>query len=71
MENTRRKVTDIPVNNLVIKVVGNMAADNKITILKFENKSGVLLYPNYWVSGVDYEEKNANKIKYINNDEQN
>ena len=35
MENTRRKVTDIPVNNLVIKVVGNMAADNKITTIKF------------------------------------
>ena len=48
-----------------------MAADNKITTLKFENKSGVLLHPNYWMAGVDYEDKNANRIEDINNDEQN
>ena len=53
---TRRKVTDITVQNLVIKDVGNMAVDNKITTLKFENKSGLLLHPNYWLAGVDYEE---------------
>ena len=35
-----------------------MAADNKITTLKFENKLGVLLHPNYWLAGVDYKEKN-------------
>ena len=34
-----------------------MAADNKTTTLKFENKSGVLLNPNYWLVGVDYEDK--------------
>ena len=32
---TRRKVTDILVKKMVIKAVGNMAADNKITTLKF------------------------------------
>ena len=48
-----------------------MAEDNKITNLKFENKSGLLLYSNYWLAGVDYEDKNANKREYINNDEQN
>ena len=37
-----------------------MAADNKITTLKFENKSEVLLHPNCWLAGVDYEDKNAN-----------
>ena len=63
MENTRRKVIGVPVNNLVIKVVGNMAADNKITILKFENKSGVLLHPNYWLAGVYYKDKNTKKAK--------
>ena len=39
----------------------NMAADNKFTTLKFENKSGVLLHPNCWLSGMAYEDKNANK----------
>ena len=68
---TRRKVTDIPVKNMVIKAVGNMAADNKITTAKFENKSGVLLHPNYWLAGVDYEYKNTKKSEDINDDEQN
>ena len=49
----------------------NMAAENKTTTLKFENRSGVLFHPNYFLAGVDYEDKNANKIKDINNDEQN
>ena len=57
---TGRKVTDIPVKHLVIKAVGNMAEDNKITTLRFEKKSGVLLNPNYWLAGVDYEDKNSN-----------
>ena len=51
--------------------MGNMEADNKITTLKFENKSGVLLHPNYYLAGVDYEDKNANKNEDINNDEKN
>ena len=54
---TRRKFTDIQVKNLVIKSVGNMAADNKTTTLKFENKSGVFLNPNYWLTEVYYKYK--------------
>ena len=64
----RGKVTDIPVKNLVIKAVNNMAEDNKITNIRFENKSGVLLHPNYWLEGVDYEYKNVNESKDINYD---
>ena len=47
-----------------------MAADNKTTTLKFENKLGVVLHPKYWLTGVDYEDKNANRSEDINNDEQ-
>ena len=65
---SRGKVTDIPVKNLVIKAVSNMAEDDKITNLRFENKSGVLLNPNYWLEGVDYEDKNMNESKDINGD---
>ena len=49
----------------------NILSDNKITTLKFENKSGVLLHPIYWLTGVDYEDKNANESKDINYDEKN
>ena len=51
--------------------MGNMAAENKSTTLKFENKSVVLLHPNYLLAIVDYEDENSNEFKYINNDEQN
>ena len=43
-----------------------MAADNKITTLKFENNPGVLLNPNYWLVGVDYKYKNSNEIENRN-----
>ena len=68
---TRRRVTDILVKNLVNKAVDNMAADNKITNIKFENNSGVLLNTNYIMAGVDYEDKNANESEDINNIKQN
>ena len=38
--------------------------------LKFENNSGVLLHTNYCLSGLEYEDKEANK-KHIYDDEQN
>ena len=60
---TRIKVADKPVKNLVIKAVGNMSEDNKTTTLNFEKKSGVLLHPNYWLAGVDYEDKMGIKAK--------
>ena len=46
-----------------------MASDNKTTTLKFEIKSGVLLHDNYWLVGVDYEDKNVNESKDIKDDE--
>ena len=67
----RREVTDIPVQNLVIKSVGNMVEDNKITTLKFENKSRVLLHPNYCLAGVNYEDTNLSKSEDTKDDEQN
>ena len=43
---TRGKITEIPFIDLVIKYVEKMEADNKITTLNFETKSGVLLNTN-------------------------
>ena len=48
-------------NDLVIIYVDNMGADNNFTTIKFEKKSGALLYPNYWMAGVYYEDKNMNE----------
>lgn len=40
----RRKFNEISVNNLVVKFVNKMAADNKLTTLKFEKVSIVITY---------------------------
>ena len=48
-----------------------MAAENRFTTLKFENKSGVLLHPNNWLAVVDYEDKNMNESEDIHDDEKN
>ena len=52
-----------------IKAVDNVAADNKITTPKNENKSGVLLNTNYWLEGLDYKDKNAKESEDIYDDE--
>ena len=31
----------------------------------------MLLHPNYWLVGLDYEDKNANESNHTNDDEQN
>ena len=49
----------------------NVAPDNVITTIKFENRSGVLLHTNYCLAGVDYKDTNENKREDINDDEQN
>ena len=41
-----------------------MASDNENRTFMFEKKSRVLFYPNYWLAGVDYEDKNANEREY-------
>ena len=46
-----------------------MSSENKITTLNFENRSGVLLNPNYWMAEVDHEDKNTSEIEDINDDE--
>lgn len=68
---TIRKVTDILVKNLVIKSMEKMAAEDKITTLNVENKSGVLLHPSYWLSGVYYKDKNENEDENMNENEKN
>ena len=55
---TRRKVTDITSKKLAVGAVQKMAAGNKSMHPIFLNKAGVLLHPNDFLSGVDYEDKN-------------
>ena len=62
---TRRKVTEIPVTDLVCKAVENLAKEDGITELKFKyktkTKKGDWILDADWIAGVDYEDnKNQN-----------
>jgi hypothetical protein len=52
---TRRRITEIPVTELVIQAVENMAHDQGITTLKITGRHTSPIYPADWIAGVDYE----------------
>ena len=52
---TRRKVTEIPVTELVIKAVEQMAYNEGFKSLKFKNRRGVIFHDTDWIAGVDYD----------------
>ena len=52
-----RKVTEIPVTNVVIKAVEAMAHNQGFKNLKFKNRHGVIFHDAGWLAGVDYEDE--------------
>ena len=52
---TQRKVTEIPVTELVIKAVKQMAYNEGFKSLKFKNRHGVIFHDTDWIAGVDYD----------------
>ena len=52
---TRRKVTEIPVTELVIKAIEQMAYNEGFKSLKFKNRCGVIFHDTDWIAGVDYD----------------
>ena len=75
---TCRKVTEIPVTDVVIKAVEAMAHNQGFKNLKFKNRHGVIFHDADWLAGVDYEdedederEENADEDEeYENSEEQ-
>ncbi len=55
---THCKVTKIPVTQMVINAVEQMAYKQGFKELKFKNQHGVILHPANWIAGVDYENPN-------------
>jgi hypothetical protein len=53
---TRRNLTEIPVTDLVIQAVEDLALQQGVTTLKFTNNNRQNVYPADWMSGVEYEE---------------
>ena len=54
-ENTRGRVTPVPLTEMVKNVVEAMAASQGIAPLKFINKKGKTLAHHDWITGVDYD----------------
>jgi hypothetical protein len=53
---TRRNLTEIPVTDLVIQAVENLALQQGLTTRKFTNNTRQNIYPADWMAGVEYEE---------------
>ena len=68
---TCRKVTKIPVTDVVIKSMEVMAHNQGFKDLKFKNRHGVIFHDADWLAGVDYEDEDENKREeYADKDEE-
>jgi hypothetical protein len=53
---TQARVTQIPVTNVVIKAIEQIAEDQGFKTLKFKNRKGAIFHNADWIAGVDYDE---------------
>jgi hypothetical protein len=51
---TRARVTQIPVTDVVIKAIEQIAEDQGFKTLKFKNRKGTIFHDADWIAGVDY-----------------
>ena len=58
---TCRKVTEIPVTDVVIRAVEAMAHNQGFKNLKFKNRHGVIFHDADWLAGVDYEDEDEDE----------
>lgn len=57
---TRRKVTEIPITEHVIRIVEEMAESQGIKSLKITGRNKQPIHPADWIAGVDYTAENNN-----------
>ena len=53
---TCRKVTEVPVTEVVIKAVEEMAYKQGFKTLKFKNRRGDIFHDTDWIAGVEYDD---------------
>jgi hypothetical protein len=64
---TRRNLTEIPVTELVIQAVENMAIQQGITSLKFTSYTRQDIYPADWIAGVEYDNTEDEEYRPVYN----
>jgi hypothetical protein len=52
----RARVTQIPVTDVVIKAIEQIAKDQGLKTLKFKNRKGAIFHNADWIAGVDYDD---------------
>jgi hypothetical protein len=66
-------VHEVPVTDVVIKAVENMAYQQGFKSLKFKNRNGVIYHDAGWIAGVDYDDPddidNENEDEEYDNEE--
>ena len=66
---TRNTVHEIPISELIIKAVEDMAESQNMKSLKLTTRIKTPLLPNDWTAGVDYENNNENEYENENENE--
>jgi hypothetical protein len=66
---TRRKVTEIPITEHVIRIVEEMAEKQAIKSLKITGWNKQPIHPADWIAGVDYTAENNNEPGDNDNDD--
>jgi hypothetical protein len=67
---SRNIVHEIPVTDVVIKAVENMAYQQGSKSLKFKNRNGVIYHDADWIAGVDYDDPDDIENEENNEDEE-
>ena len=63
--------TELPVTDMVIKAVEEMAAKQGIKSLKLQNHTKTIFYSANWIAGVDYENNNNDNQDINEEDDEN
>jgi Xaa-Pro aminopeptidase len=67
---SRNIVHEIPVTDVVIKAVENMAYQQGFKSLNFKNRHGVIYHDADWIAGVDYDDPDDIENENENEDEE-
>jgi hypothetical protein len=67
---SRNIVHEIPVTDVVIKAVKNMAYQQGFKSLKFKNRNGVIYHNADWIKGVDSNDSNDYDPEDIENEDE-
>ena len=67
---TRPRVWELPVTDLIIQRIEELAAKDGIRSLKLTNRNKTIVYPSDWIAGVDYQGKQPQQQQQSDSEEE-